>query len=90
MAGTLAPGAVQTAGQEWVFGPRGASVGFLTRYDGELREPLMWYRGSQIFMRVARVRKLGCGRWKEEPDACLEQDSFFLPLDEGFLDLPGN
>ena len=21
----------------------GASVGFLTRYDGELREPLVWY-----------------------------------------------
>ena len=41
-------------GVSWVFSSCGASVGFLTRYDGELREPLMWCRGSQIFMRVAR------------------------------------
>ena len=31
----------------------GASVGFLTRYDGELREPLVWRQGSQGFMSVA-------------------------------------
>ena len=30
-----------------------ASVGFLTRYDGELREPLVWCQGSQGFMSVA-------------------------------------
>ena len=29
-------------GVSWVFPSCGASVGFLTRYDGELREPLMW------------------------------------------------
>ena len=27
----------------WVFSSCGASVGFHTRYDGELREPLVWY-----------------------------------------------
>ena len=25
-----------------------ASVGFLMRYDGELREPLVWRQGSQV------------------------------------------
>ena len=29
------------------------SVGFLTRYDGELRETLVWCQGSQGFMSVA-------------------------------------
>ena len=29
-------------------------MGFLTRYDGELREPLVWRQGSQVSMRVAR------------------------------------
>ena len=38
----------------WVFSSCGASVGFLTRYDGELREPLMWPQGSQVSMRMAR------------------------------------
>ena len=28
----------------------GASVGFHTRYDGELREPLVWHQGSQVSM----------------------------------------
>ena len=31
----------------------GASVGFLTRYDGELREPLVGHQGSQVSMRGA-------------------------------------
>ena len=35
----------------WVFSSWGASVGFLTRYDGELREPLVWPQGSQVSMR---------------------------------------
>ena len=30
----------------WVFSSCGGSVGFFTRYDGELREPLMWSQGS--------------------------------------------
>ena len=32
----------------------GASVGFHTRYDRELREPLMWRQGSQVSTCVAR------------------------------------
>ena len=28
--------------------------GFLRRYDGELREPLVWRQGSQVSMRVVR------------------------------------
>ena len=27
---------------------------FNTRYDGELREPLIWRQGSQVSMRMAR------------------------------------
>ena len=29
-------------------------MGFLTKFDEELREPLMWRQGSQVSMRVAR------------------------------------
>ena len=29
-------------------------MGFLTRYDGELMERLMWRQGSQVSMRMAR------------------------------------
>ena len=29
-------------------------MGFLTRYDRELREPLLWHQGSQVSMRVYR------------------------------------
>ena len=32
----------------------GASVGFLTRYDEDLREPLLWSQGSQVSMCMAR------------------------------------
>ena len=32
----------------------GSSVVLLTRYNGELREPLLWRQGSQVSMRVAR------------------------------------
>ena len=38
----------------WFFSNCGATVGFLTRYDGQLREPLMWRQGSQVSMRMAR------------------------------------
>ena len=38
----------------WVFSSCGVIVGFLTRYDGELREPLLWRQGSQVSLRVAR------------------------------------
>ena len=30
-----------------------SSVGFLTRYDGELRKPVVWRQGSQVPIRVA-------------------------------------
>ena len=39
-----------------VFSSCGASVGFLTRYDGELREPLVWCQGTQDYICVARGR----------------------------------
>ena len=29
-------------------------MSFLTRYDGELREPLVWHQESQVSMRVMR------------------------------------
>ena len=32
----------------------GASVEFLTRYDGELREPLVWHQGSQVSILMAK------------------------------------
>ena len=41
-------------GTSWLFSSCGASVGFLTRFDGELREPLLWRQGSQVSIRVAR------------------------------------
>ena len=41
-------------GVSWVFSSCSASVGFLMRYYGELREPLMWRLGSQVSMRIAR------------------------------------
>ena len=48
------PSSRDDGGVSWVFSSWGASVGFLTRYDGELREPLVWRQGSQVSMRVAR------------------------------------
>ena len=48
----------------WVFSSCGVSVGFLTRYDGELREPLLWRQGSQVSMHVAR----GCASWLSSLD----------------------
>ena len=41
-------------GISWFFSSCGASVGFLARYDVELREPLVWRQGSQVSIRVAR------------------------------------
>ena len=38
----------------WVVSSCGASVGFLTRYDKKLREPLVWHQGSQVSMRLER------------------------------------
>ena len=48
------PSSCTDGGVSWAFSRCGASVGFLTRYDRELREPLVWRQGSQVSMRVSR------------------------------------
>ena len=48
------PSSRDDGGVSWVFSSCGVSVGFLTRYDGELREPLLWRQGSQVSMCVVR------------------------------------
>ena len=42
------PSSPDDEGVSWVFSSCSASVVFLTMYDGELREPLMWCQGSQV------------------------------------------
>ena len=39
----------------WLGSRCGASVGFHTRYDGELREPLVWRQGSQVWRQGSQV-----------------------------------
>ena len=48
------PSSRNDEGVSWVFSTCGASVGFLTRYNRELREPLVWHQGSQVSMPMAR------------------------------------
>ena len=48
------PSSREDWGVSWVFSSCGSSVVLLTRYNGELREPLLWRQGSQVSMRVAR------------------------------------
>ena len=48
------PSSRDEGGVSWVFSSCSASVGFLMRYYGELKEPLMWRLGSQVSMRIAR------------------------------------
>ena len=48
------PSSRDEGGFSWVFSSCSASVGFLMRYYGELREPLMWRLGSQVSMRIER------------------------------------
>ena len=48
------PSSRDDGGVSWVFSSCEAIVGFLMRYNGELREPLVWCQGSQVSMRVAR------------------------------------
>jgi len=38
-----------------LFSSGGPSVRFLTRYDGEVSEPLVGRQGSRVSMRVARA-----------------------------------
>ena len=48
------PSSRDDGGVSWVFLNCSASVGFLARYDGELRERLVWRRGSQVSLWLAR------------------------------------
>ena len=41
-------------GISWFFSSCSPSVGFLMRYNGELREPLVWCQGSPVSIRLAR------------------------------------
>ena len=48
-----------------------ASVWFLTRYNGELREPLVWHQGNPVFIRdvrgsVALLSSHGTGIWPQD------------------------
>ena len=48
------PSSRDEGGISWVFSSCSANVGFLMRYYGELKEPLMWCLGTQVSMRIAR------------------------------------
>ena len=50
----IRPSSCDDGGVSWVFSSCGTSVAFLTRYNGELRETLVWCQGSQVPMRVVR------------------------------------
>ena len=42
------PSSCDDGGVSWFFSSCGASMGFPTRVNGELREPLLWRQGSQV------------------------------------------
>src|SRR5574341_1389212 len=48
------PSSLDDGGISGLFSSGGPSVRFLTRYDGEVREPLVGRQGSRVSMRVAR------------------------------------
>ena len=48
------PSSRDDGGISWVFSSYGASVGFLTRYNGKLSETLVLCQGSQVSMHVGR------------------------------------
>ena len=60
-----------------VFSSCSASVGFLMRYDGELREPLVWRQGSQFSMQGTRgsALLLSSHGWGIRPQEVLKKDS---------------
>ena len=68
-------------------------MGFLTRYDGELREPLVRCQGSQVSMRVATGSAsllLSHGRGIGPQDASKKDYPVFLGLQQetlGSIDL---
>src|SRR5574339_293790 len=49
------PSSVDDGGISGLFSSGGPSVRFLTRYDGEVSEPLVGRQGSRVSMRVARA-----------------------------------
>ena len=48
------PSSLDDGGISGLFSSGGPSVRFLTRYDGEVSEPLVGRQGSRVYMRVAR------------------------------------
>ena len=71
------PSSRDDGGVSGFFSSGGASVGFLTRYDSELREPLLWCQGSQVSMRGARgsASLLSCHGRGIRPRDVLKKDS---------------
>ena len=61
-------------GVSWFFWSCGASVGFLTRYDRELREPLLWRQGSQVSMRVFKYNAATAKSLQSCPILCDPRD----------------
>ena len=48
-----------------MFASGGPSVRFLTRYDGEVSEPLVGRQGSRVSMRVARGHVWSMNLWRQ-------------------------
>ena len=53
-SGRRRPSSLDDGGISGLFSRGGPSVRFLTRYDGEVSEPLVGRQGSRVSMRVAR------------------------------------
>ena len=71
------PSSRDDGGVSWVFSGCGISSGFLMRYERELRQPLVWHQGSQVFMSMVRgsasllsIHGMGIG-----PQDALKKDS---------------
>ena len=71
------PGARNDRGVLLVFSSCNASVRFLTRCDGKLREPFVWHQGIQVSMRMARGSASLLSRYDMGigPQDTLKQDS---------------
>ena len=57
-AGDEGPHLRDDGGVSGLFSSGGPRVRFLTRYDGEVSEPLVGRQGSRVSMRVARVERV--------------------------------
>src|SRR5574340_968721 len=65
------PSSLDDRGISGLFSSGGPSVRFLTRYDGEVSEPLVGRQGSRVSMRVARgsaslLPRHGRGIWPRD------------------------